>query len=718
MKLIITEKDTAAKKIASILGGGKVTASSYQKVPIYTFSADSEEFTCIGLKGHIVQLEYPEEYSDWRKVEPRELIDAELIKAPSAKSVVNALKKTAKDAGSVIIATDFDREGELIGLEALEQTVEANPALSQGVRRARYSALTAEEINRAFADTTELSIPLAQAGEARQDIDLIWGATLTRFISLATSRLGNQFLSVGRVQSPTLALIVGRELERRVFTAVPYWQVFAELGSSQGDFTAQHKTDRFQDEKEAKTALANAGAAATGKVTAVKSTQKKLQPPAPFNTTAYTKAATSLGMSAARAIRLAEDLYLGGFISYPRTDNTVYPPSLDLKEILVELKKSRDLEPAASELLGRPQLTPTRGKKQTTDHPPIYPVGVPAAGDKLDDAHWKIWFLVARRFLATLSDEAVSESNRVDFDIGGEPFAVRGSRIVVPGWLGVYPYSRSRDEEVPRLEEGEEVKVNRVFDEQKETQPPGRYGQGRLIELMEQNGLGTKATRHSIIQNLYDRGYIKNTPVEPTETGIGMVEALNTYADRITKPEMTAELEEEMNSIAEQAMTKDEVVKRSRELLHLAYASLEEHKEELAGIIVKGIQEDKVVGACPKCGKQLKIIRSKKTKKRFVGCDGYPDCDTTYPLPQMGRLIPMHVECPECHSPKVKIITRGRRPWELCIDPECPTKEEYRKKAALKKAEKAAEAATATKTVVRKAKAGAKPASKTRKKAS
>jgi DNA topoisomerase-1 len=698
LKLIITEKDTAAKKIAGILASGKVTAGSYQKVPIYTFTAGSEEYTCVGLKGHIVQLEYPPEYSDWRKVEPRELIDAELIKAPSAKSVVNALKKTAKDAGSVIIATDFDREGELIGLEALEQTIEANPALAQGVRRARYSALTAEEINRAFAETTELSIPLAQAGEARQDIDLIWGATLTRFISLATSRLGNQFLSVGRVQSPTLALIVARELERRAFIPVPYWQVFADLGSSQGEFTAQHKTDRFLEKAVAESALANAGAATSGTVTEVKSTQKKLQPPAPFNTTAYTKAATALGFSAARAIRLAEDLYLGGFISYPRTDNTVYPPSLDLREILTELKKSTELAAAAGELLVRPELTPTRGKKQTTDHPPIYPVGVPGAGDKIDDAHWKIWFLVARRFLATLSDQAISESNRVDLDIGGEPFAVKGSRIVKEGWLGVYPYSRSRDEEVPRLEEGEEVKVIKVFDEQKETQPPGRYGQGRLIELMEQNGLGTKATRHSIIQNLYDRGYIKNTPVEPTETGIAMVEALNTYADRITKPQMTAELEDEMNAIAEQAMTKEDVVKRSRELLHLAYTSLEEHKEELAGVIVKGIQEDKVVGVCPKCGEQLKIIRSKKTKKRFIGCDGYPDCDSTYPLPQMGRLIPMHTECPSCHSPKVKIITRGRRPWELCLDPNCPTKEEYNKKAA---ARKAAKAATATKNVKR-----------------
>jgi len=708
LKLIITEKDTAAKKISSILAGGKVTAGSYQKIPIYTFTADAQDYACVGLKGHIVQLEYPEKFADWRKVEPRELIDAELIKSPSAKSVVNALKKTAKDCDSVIIATDFDREGELIGLEALEQTVEANPALSQGVRRARYSALTAEEINRAFSETTELSISLAQAGEARQDIDLIWGATLTRFISLATSRLGNQFLSVGRVQSPTLALIVERELERRAFIVVPYWQIFADVKSSQGDFTAQHKTDRFLDKTESDAALAKAGAATTGKVTSVKSMQKKLQPPAPFNTTAYTKAATALGFSAARAIRLAEDLYLGGFISYPRTDNTVYPPSLDLREILGELKKSSELGAVAGELLARPEFTPTRGKKQTTDHPPIYPVGVPGAGDKMDDAHWKVWFLVARRFLATLSDEAVSESNRVDLEIGEEPFAVKGSRIVKDGWLGVYPYGRGKDVEVPRLEEGEEIQVERVYDEQKETQPPGRYGQGRLIELMEQNGLGTKATRHSIIQNLYDRGYIKNTPVEPTETGIGMVEALNTYADRITKPQMTAELEEEMNSIAEQAMTKDEVVKRSRELLHLAYTSLEEHKEELAGIIVKGIQEDKVVGVCPKCGSPLKIIRSKKTKKRFIGCDGYPDCDSTYPLPQMGRLIPMHVECPSCHTPKVKIITQGRRPWELCIDPDCPTKDEYKKKAAARKAEKAAEAASAPSAKVKKAAAATK----------
>ena len=658
---------------------------SYQKVPFYSFSNGRGDFTCIGLKGHILQLEYPEEYSDWRKVEPRTLIDAELIKAPAAKSVVNALKKVAGDADQLIIATDYDREGELIGTEALSQALEVKQELERDVLRARYSALTKEEINNAFDHPVKLSFPLAQAGEARQDIDLIWGATLTRFISLATSRLGNQFLSVGRVQSPTLALIVEREVERRAFIPVPYWQITAELDSSQGAFIASHKTARFLDKTESDEVLERTAAVDKGQVTRVKSTSKKLRPPAPFNTTAYTKAATALGYSAARAIRLAEDLYLAGYISYPRTDNTVYPASLNLREIITELRKSKELEPAASSLLDKSELTPTRGKKQTTDHPPIYPVGVPGPGE-IDDAHWKVWFLVARRFLATLSDEAFSESNRVDIDIGGEPFVVKGTRVAVEGWLGVYPYSRSKDDEVPQLEEGESVEVKKVYDELKETQPPTRYGQGRLIELMEQHGLGTKATRHSIIQNLYDRGYIRNTPVEPTETGIAMIKALNDYAELITKPEMTANLERDMSAIADEELTKEQVVKHSRELLHSAYESLENNKEAVAGEIVKGIQEDKLVGPCPKCGEQLRVIRSKKTKKRFVGCGGYPDCTTTFPLPQRGSVMPMHKICAECGSPKVKILTRGRRPWELCLDPDCPTKEEYNQKRAKRQA--------------------------------
>ena len=262
MRLIVTEKDNSAKKIAQILSGGKAKQDKSYGIPHYGWEDEDGGHRVIGLKGHLMNPAFPEGYSEWRKVEPRELIDAQLIKEPVQKNVHKALRKQAKDADSVVIATDYDREGELIGLEALEEILDANPKLAEnvslatGVKRARYSALTKEEIEEAFTNLVELSEPLARAGEARQDIDLIWGATLTRFVSLATGRLGSQFLSVGRVQSPTLAIVVERELERRAHVPKPFWEVFAAFEHPDGEFTAHHKVDKFWEEAEAKAALA------------------------------------------------------------------------------------------------------------------------------------------------------------------------------------------------------------------------------------------------------------------------------------------------------------------------------------------------------------------------------------------------------------------------------------------------------------------------------
>ena len=227
----------------------------------------------------------------------------------------------------------------------------------------------------------------------------------------------------------------------------------------------------------------------------------------------------------------------------------------------------------------------------------------------------------------------------------------------------------------------------------RETQPPSRYGQGPLIELMEKHNLGTKATRHAIIQNLYDRGYVHGNPVEPTEMGIKMAEALQEYAPRIASPEMTAELEKDMDLISERDLTKEQVVTISRDLLREAYGSLEQNRQQMASKIYEGITDDRILGDCPKCGtNRIRIIRSKATKKRFVGCEGYPDCDQTYPLPQRGDIIGTGEICPQCGSPKVKVLG-GRRPWVLCLDPHCPTKAEYREKRAARaaKAEAAGE---------------------------
>lgn len=674
MRLIISEKANAAKKVAQFLAEGPVKEGKHRSVPYHTFTWKGEESVSVGLKGHVLNPEFPEEYSNWQKVEPSELIDAEILKSVSEKGVANAVKSLAKKADRVVIATDFDREGELIGVEALSLTFEANPRLIDHVERSRYSALTKGEVTRAFDNLVDVSSELADAGAARQDIDLIWGATLTRWVSRATKRYGSAFLSVGRVQSPTLVLIAERERERRAFVPEPYWELVGTLRNGGDPFAVHHAHGRFKDEAEARKAHQNLTDTAT--VTEVKQKSATRPPPTPFNTTGFLTAAASLGIGPSRAARIAEDLYTDGYISYPRTDNTVYPRSLDLREVLGQLKRVEGVGQYAEKLLASDKLSPTRGKRETTDHPPIYPTGY-ASRKALRDDQWKIYQLVVRRFLATLSGPAKTLRTTLRFDSGGEPLTTSGTVVTEEGWLGVYFYGRRADEELPALNEGDEVDVLEAEVLSKETQPPGRYGQGRLIKLMEDFGLGTKATRPNIIQNLYDRGYVHDDPLIPTEKGIALARALKAFASEIASHEMTSELETSMDAISEGKTSKENVVDESRDVLRRVYENLIEAEKEFADIVWDGIRGDETLGKCPESGHNLIIRRNRKSGKRFVGCQGYPECRVTYPLPQKGTIIPLHTKCDACGSPEIKVVG-GKRPWVTCINMDCPKKQEQR----------------------------------------
>ncbi|WP_273843016.1 DNA topoisomerase I [Rubrobacter calidifluminis] len=671
MRLIISEKANAARKIASFLAEGRVKDGKHRSVPYHSFEWKGEECVSVGLKGHVLNPEYPEEYSNWQKVEPRELIDARILKSVSEKGVAEAIKSLAKKADRIVIATDFDREGELIGVEALTLALDANPKLVDNVERARFSALTRGEVTRAFEDLVEVSHELAAAGEARQDIDLIWGATLTRWVSRAVKRYGSAFLSVGRVQSPTLVLIAERELERRAFVPEPYWEIEALLENDER-FTARHAAGRFKEEDAARAAHANLTDEAV--VTNVEQRSASRPAPAPFNTTAFLSAAANLGIGPSRAARIAEDLYTEGYISYPRTDNTVYPESLDLREVVDFLRGVEGVAPYAEKLFGQKSFTPTRGRRQTTDHPPIYPTG-PARKGELRDDQWKIYQLVVRRFLATLSGPAQTLRTTLRFESGGEPLIARGTVLTDEGWLGVYPYGRRPDEELPALEEGQRVRLVEAEVLSKQTQPPGRYGQGRLVRVMEDLGLGTKATRPAIIQNLYDRGYIHGDPIVPTETGMAVARALKQFASEIASHEMTAELERSMDAISEGRVEKESVVDASREVLRRVYDNLTNQEEKFADIVWEGIRGDETLGPCPVCGRNLKIRRNRKSGKRFAGCEGYPECRTTFPLPQKGDIIPLGTLCDACGAPEIKVIGK-RRPWTTCINMDCPKKRE------------------------------------------
>lgn len=716
MKLVVTEKNDAAQKIADLLGATSPKADKVYSTPVYRFTVDGEDWVTIGLRGHILEPDFAQaltykkrggwkgvtadgeiidanlpdslakppfkkkkpftpdsvELKAWKMEALPYLVYAPIEKRPKEKDIIRSLKNLAKKADSIIIATDFDREGELIGSDALSCIQEVNAEAP--VSRARYSAFTKEEINHAFSNLVTLDTDLASAGASRQDIDLIWGAVLTRYLTLVKFAGYGNVRSSGRVQTPTLALIVARERERLAFIPEDYWVIRGQFGEGEEAFAAPHSTARFKEEAKAKAVMAAVEGVETAKVSSIEKRKRTVAPPVPFNTTSLMAAASAEGLSPARTMRIAESLYMDGYISYPRVDNTVYPSSLDLEETVKKISGNPAYAPYCRKLLAKGPLKATRGKKETTDHPPIYPTAS-ATPENLQPAEFKLYNLIARRFLATLSEAVVVEGTKVSLDVNGETFVSKGDVLVKPGFRAIYPYGLKKDEQLPVLAEGDVVAFGGAECTKKQTEPPARYSQGKLIQEMEKLGLGTKSTRHSIIERLYAVKYVQNDPLEPSQLGMAVCDALDKFAPHITHPEMTAELEQEMDAIAAGNITKEEVVTTSRNLLSQQLGSLIPHSEEVKDALADAVAADAYVGPCPKCGKDLQLRTSAKTRSMFIGCAGWPDCDVTYPLPK-GKIEALEEKCPTCGMPQIKVTAFRSKPRTLCIDPECETNKE------------------------------------------
>ncbi len=725
MKLIITEKNDAAKQIAGILSNNSAKADKVFSTPIYRFDDKSgDECVTIGLRGHILEPDFCESLS-WRKSRgwqgeseefghieahiPKSLphppfkkkkpfltdgVDlkgwklealpyltyAPIVKKNKEKDIIRSLKNLAKKASEVIIATDFDREGELIGKDAMNICLSVNEDLM--VFRSRYSSFTKTEITQSFDNLVDVDECLASAGGARQDIDLIWGAALTRYLTLARFAGYGNVRSSGRVQTPTLALIVAKERERLAFVPEDFWVIkaIADCDSQCGPtdrniddcdsvFECKHTRDRIFDENEAKKIFSDVENAKSARVDKIEVKQRKSQPPTPFNTTSLMAAASSEGITPARCMRIAESLYMDGFISYPRVDNTVYPSTLNLSEIVSALSLNPAYRPYCEKLLSAGTLSATRGKKETTDHPPIYPVKG-ASPEDMDASSFKLYNLIARRFLATLSGPATIEGTKVVLDINSQTFEKKGDVLVVGGYREIYPYGLKKDEQLPKMSEGQIIAINSTSIEQDQTKPPARYSSGRLIQEMEKNGLGTKATRHSIIERLATVKYIVNDPIEPTQLGMAVIDALGAYAPHITHPEMTAELERGMDDIVEGKDTRESVVMSSRDHLASELENLLPNVEKVGEALSDAVAADAYVGQCPKCGKDLQLKASAKTRSMFIGCDGWPDCDVTYPLPS-GKIETTSEKCEVCGMPMIKVTQFRSKPILRCIEPSC-----------------------------------------------
>lgn len=688
-ELLITEKPSAAKKIAESLADGKPIKESENGVPYYKITHGNKDIIVACAVGHLYTVAEKEK-KGWTypvfDVEWKPTSDVRKD-AAFAKKYLAVIKKLSKDAGTITVATDYDIEGEVIGL-----TIVLYVCKRKDAHRMKFSTLTKDELRASYDHASpHLDWGQANAGTTRHVLDFYWGINLSRALSQAIKTTGTfKVLSAGRVQGPALKIIVDKEKEIKAFVPVPYWELELQGTIKAKDIVAKHKEDKFWDKKKAEVIHEKV----QGKKALVDDLQQrqfKQAPPTPFDlTTLQTEAYRSLGIQPKDTLALAQDLYLKGLISYPRTSSQKLPKELGLPAIMKALSTNPTYKELCATLLKRKELKPNEGEKTDPAHPSIFPTG---QYEKVEGRQARIYDLIVRRFLATFADHAVRETMTITIDVDKELFIASGTRTVEPGWHIYYgSHVKLEEEELPKVQKGEEVKVKSIDLLSKETQPPKRYTPASIIKELEKRNLGTKATRAAIVDALYQRGYVMDKSLQATDLGIHTCGVLEKYSPRILDEELTRSVEDEMEEIRESKRTGDQVLAKAKSSLLEILQDFKAKEKEIGKELAKASQETRdeisYVGLCRACGKgDLQVRRGKFGQ--FIACNKYPDCKTTFSLPRFGMVKGLRKDCEQCSFPLVQIQMKGRRPSIVCISPTCPSKQAGEKELEeLKKHEK------------------------------
>ena len=678
-ELIITEKPSQSLKIAEALADKKPSKKTEKGVVYYELKHKGKDILVGCAVGHIFNLKekksngwtYPTYDYEWQ---PSYKISKD---SSYTKKYLDVLKKLSKLSGEFTVACDYDLEGSLIGYNIIRFICNKKDG-----RRMKFSTLTKDELVNSYEKALKhLDFPLIESGEARHMIDFLFGINLSRALTLSVKNATKRFkiLSTGRVQGPSLKILAEREIEINKFKSEPFWEL-----ESIGDITSKHEKGMFWKEEEVKKIHNKIKKEKKAVVDSIKKSEFPQAPPFPFDLTSLQlEAYRSLRINPKDTLEIAQELYSASYISYPRTSSNQLPPSINVKKILTDLSKQKEYKELCEELLKENKLTPNNGKKQDPAHPAIHPTGV--MPKKLDGRQSKIYDLIVRRTLASLAESAKRETQTVKLIIKNEPFITKGTRTIEKGWHKFYGrHNPHKEEELPKLTEKQEIKIKKINLLAKETQPPKRYTPASIIKELEKRELGTKATRSAIIESLYNRNYVKDQSLEVTDLGLKTVETLDKYCPEILDEKMTRDLEEDMEEIREGKETKEKVIDRAKRDLDKILKHFKENEikigKELSVANQETLEKESIVGKCPECKKNdLRIMYSRRFKSYFVACSGYPKCKTTFSLPNYALPKPTDKLCEECKSPLVLMIRKGKRPYEYCINKQCPKKEEWLK---------------------------------------
>ena len=607
---------------------------------------------------------------------------------------------------------------------------------------------------------------LKDAGTSRHMIDFIYGINLSRALtnsvnkkdSLGENKKSYHQLSIGRVQGPTLAFVVEREEEIKNHIFEPYWNVIADFKKNIQIIKTHYYPQRI-DSKSTAENIINSCKNQLGKVTDINIQKTSIKPPIPFNLGELQKEAYRLfRFTPSYTLSIAEKLYLAALISYPRTSSQKLPPSINYEKIIKAVsnmdnnlhqnsshdnKKTKSILPYSEislKLLANKVLKPNEGKETDPAHPAIYPTGQKPKGN-LEDSELKLLDLIIRRFFSSFGEEAFSSQISVTITVKDKfTFRSEEKKIVFEGWIEFYrPYFDLSGfvvlDSLLFLKKNDILENVRIALLEKYTQPPPRYNQSTLLQKMEREKIGTKATRSEIISTLFKRNYITNfipsdannqsatndskilskksapdsniqkeqqikgeyagiqkSGLRPTEIGIALVNSMNKYIPNIVSTSLTREMEIQLEQIESGNTTSVQVVDNARDQIKKAIQSFNLNESKIGQEISSALEVNKTTGSwrkpiavitlgtCPVCKNgNLVIKKAIKSKKRFAGCTNYASvkCLATSPLPQKGMIKGTGKKCEKCNWPVISAFgnNQGKRyQWEFCINSQCPLK--------------------------------------------
>ena len=717
-ELIVSEKPQAAQKIAAALGDSAPKKKRTHNVNYFEITHEGKPIVVASAVGHLYGLgekggeswEYPVFETEWKPT-------YKISKAADyTKDYIKVLEELGADADEVTIASDFDIEGEVIGLNVVLYALKRSDA-----NRMKFSTLTKNDLVKAYASKQpHLEWGQAKAGDTRHHLDWFYGINLSRAFTTSIKKGANQFkvLSTGRVQGPALHFLAERERKIQAFVPETYWEIYLDGVCENTAITAQFELDmqkakeeadlRMQAKKEQtvgdtdeedeedklkverykvfseeyKNKVLEETQGESGTIKDITSRTFKQATPTPFDLTSLQmEASNHLGYSPKRTLEIAQKLYIEGVTSYPRTSSQKLPQELNLKTILGKLEKQpiyKDKVALVKKV--NPNIKPKEGKKTDPAHPAIHPTGeVPS---KLLDQERKVYDLIVKRFFAVFGEDAVRETNTITIDVNNHNFILKGTRTIEKNWHELYePYLKFEDIQLPPLHKGETVENKKIRENKKETSPPKRYTDASIIKELEKRNLGTKATRADILNNLKERGYIIDKSIKVTELGLKMDEVLANEVPTLVDEELTRKFEEEMEDIREEKKTPENILNLAKNELGKILEDIQSREVEFGEKLADAAKLARAhlarIAPCPSCEKGTLVLKtSKKTKGKFIACDQYPDCKTIFKSPP-GIVRGLEEDAVD-ENGKIWVFagkTEGSM-RKLCINPDTPKEEE------------------------------------------